>query len=154
MPLTKNPPNTVVLTGRQTMVVIPSIPVIDTGCKPGMHAELFDSSGTLAWRKHSSATKMPSPYIFLEKIGQYGIDDAYDSGSEGLVGVLEGGQEYYPLIASGENITLGDYLRSNGAGLLVEAADADAADNVSRSQAIETIGVVAASTRCRVIWNG
>lgn len=154
MPLTVNPPRTVVLTGRQTMDVIPGHPIIAVGAKPGMHVELFNNSGVLSWRPHSSATAMLPPYILLEQIANTGIEDAYPSGSEALVGVLRNGQEYYPTLPSGQDITMGDYLRSNGDGLLAEAADADATDNVAKAQALETLGVITVATRCRAIWNG
>lgn len=154
MPLTKNAPHTVVLTGRQTMDVIPGRPIVGEGCKPGMHVEQYNNSGVLSWRLHSSATAMLPPYILLEQIANKTIEEAYENGSEALVGVLSNGQEYYPLVPSGENITMGDYFRSNGAGLLVEAADADATDNVAKAQALETLGAITVETRCRTIWNG
>ncbi len=154
MPITVNAPRTVVLTGRQTMDVISGRPIIAVGAKPGMHVELFNNSGVLSWRLHSSATAMTPPYILIEPIDNKTFEEAYTSGSEALVGVLRNGQEYYPIVPSGESITMGDYLRSNGAGLVVEAADADATDNVAKIQALETIGVITVATRCRAIWNG
>lgn len=154
MPYTIHPPNTVVLSGRAKMVVIGGVPAGEADIKPGMHVEQFSDSGVLSWRKHSSTTKMLPPYIAIEHIDNKGIDDAYDLGSECLVGTLENGMTYYPLVPSGQDITTGDYLGSNGAGLVVETADADATDNVAKAQALETLGAITVETRCRTQWNG
>lgn len=151
MPLTKLHPHTILLSGRERATIINDLPVIDTGAKPGHFVELFDSSGTLAWRKVTSATNVQSCFILLEQdIQNLGLDDAYNTGDNAIVAVLERGMMAYPLVPSGQDISQADYLQMNGDGTLKEATSAAAGDGVACYQALETIGAVTALTRIRV----
>src|SRR4051812_5874453 len=151
MSLTPLKPNTILLFDRSEVTIINDIPVIDTGALPGHFVEMFASGGKPAWRKVSSAVNIPSKHILLEQdIYNRTLDTPYNSGEPGIVAVLEVGMTAWALIPSGENITACDLLQQNGDGTLKEATSATAAANVAHYRALETIGAVTASTRCRI----
>ncbi len=151
MALAKLPPNTILLTGRERAYIIDKWPVIDTGAKPGHFVEKFNSGGTLAWRKVTSATNIPSKYILLEDdLHNKGLDDAYNSGDFPAVACLEVGMVVWALLPSGQDVTNGDYLQQNGDGTVKEATAVTAAANVAHYQALETLGAVTELTRLRL----
>lgn len=151
MPLTPLPPNTILLSGRAHATIINDLPIIDTGALPGHFVEMFNSSGTLAWRKVTSATNMPSKHILLEEdYKNKALTEAYVSGSPAMVAVLERGMTVWALLPSGQDITDGDYLQQNGDGNLKEATSITAAANVAHYQAMETLGAITVLTRGRV----
>lgn len=152
MPLTPLKPNTILLSDRSDVDIINHIPVIDTGAKPGHFVELYSSSGTLAWRKVTSAVNVPSKFILLEQdIYARTLDTAYNSGEPGIVAALDVADEVWPILPSGQNITCGDPLQQNGDGKLKEATAVTAATNVAHYVALETLGAITADTRCRVM---
>jgi len=151
MPLTKLPPNTILLSGRARATIINDLPIIDTGALPGHFVEKFVSDGVLAFRKVTSATGMQSKYILLEEdYKNKALTEAYVSGSPAMVAVLERGMTVWALLPSGQDITASDYLQQNGDGNLKEATATTAAANVAHYQALETLGAITTLTRCRV----
>lgn len=151
MALTKNPPNTIMLEGRDRATIIDKWPLIDTGALPGHFVEKFNSSGTLAWRKVTSATNMPSKFILLENdLNNLTLDTAYTSGDFPPVAVLDAGMVVWALVPSGQDITNGDYCQQNGGGTIKEATAVTAAANVAHYQALETLGAVNTLTRLRL----
>lgn len=151
MALAKVSPNTILLTGRERAYIIDKWPLIDTDAKPGHFVEKFNSSGTLAWRKVTSATNMPSKFILLENdLNNDDLDTAYTSGDFVPVACLEVGMVVWPIVASGQDITNGDFCQQAGDGTIKEATATTAAANVAHYQALETLGAVTADTRLRL----
>lgn len=151
MALSKLIPNTILLTGRERAYIIDKWPLIDTDAKPGHFVEKFNSSGTLAWRKVTSATNMPSKFILLENdLNNDDLDTAYTSGDFVPVACLEVGMVVWPIVASGQDITNGDFCQQAGDGTIKEATATTAAANVAHYQALETLGAVTADTRLRL----
>lgn len=83
---------------------------------PG-HLVDFDGSGNLI--KHANAGGFVSKAFALERqeLGK-GIDDAYAIGDYVKVGVFPPGTRVNAIIASGQNISKGNYLESAGDGTL------------------------------------
>lgn len=151
MALSKLTPNTILLTGRERAYIIDKWPLIDTGAKPGHFVEKFNSSGTLAWRKVTSATNVQSKFILLENdLNNDDLDTAYTSGDFVPVACLEVGMVVWPIVASGQDITNGDFCQQAGDGTIKEATATTAAANVAHYQALETLGAVTADTRLRL----
>ncbi len=151
MSITKLNPHKVLLAADEDIRVIGDYSASAT-ITPGMLVELYNNSGTLQWRAHSSATRIVSLFVainqpFLNKT----IDDTYASGDQMLVAPLEAGDVIYGLVPSGQNITQGDLLQSNGDGKFkADATSGAASSGQARFQALETIGSVNADTRCRI----
>lgn len=83
---------------------------------PGMLLELTTAGKVQA---HSSAGGNALPYIALEnELEGEGIDDAYAADDQVQVWVGTRGEEAYMILADGENVSIGNYLESNGAGYL------------------------------------
>lgn len=151
MALAKLDPNTILLHGRDRAVIIDKWPLIDTDAKPGHFVEKFNSSGTLAWRKVTSATNMPSKFILLEDdLHNKTLDTAYTSGDFPAVACLDVGMTVWALVPSGQDITNGDFCQQNGDGTIKEATAVTAAANVAHYQALETLGAVTELTRLRL----
>lgn len=150
MPLPLRAPNKIILSGIEKSTLINTYPVIDTGAKPGHLAELFNSSGTIAWRKNSSATAQCPMFIFDTQTGIHGLDEAYESGSLAYVRSLHTGMTLWGYLPSGQNITQCDPLQSNGNGEFKAATASTAAANVYRFQALETTGAVTVETSLRI----
>lgn len=139
----KRAPNTIHLAGPITYVN--DIVAIET-ITPGMLVEYHDDSGTLKWGVHDSADEPVHRAVALEQIEfNKGIDDAYAAGDLVKVGVLVPGSQFYGIIPSGQNITQGARLQSNGDGKLKAAATGEVA-----FVAVESPGAVTADTRIRV----
>ncbi len=151
MALTKLDPNTILLHGRDRAIIIDKWPLIDTGALPGHFVEKFNSSGTLAWRKVTSATNMQSKFILLEDdLHNKTLDTAYTSGDFPPVACLDVGMTVWALVASGQDLTNGDFCQQAGNGTIKEATAVTAAANVAHYQALETLGAVTELTRLRL----
>jgi hypothetical protein len=86
---------------------------------PGMLVELHDDSGALKWGVHDSADQPAARAVALdEKALNHGIATAYAAGDLVSVGYLYPGDRFYGIIPSGQNITQGALLQSNGDGKL------------------------------------
>lgn len=83
---------------------------------PGMLLEL-DSSGYV--KAHSAAGQNALPYFAVEDEHEgKDLDDTYASGDKTRVLVAARGDILLAILADGENVAIGDYLESNGAGYL------------------------------------
>lgn len=153
MAISKLPPNTILLggglpggDGGHTVVeeYIAGVEII-----PGMVIELFNDTG-LKWRPHNAAADMQAVTVAIEKsIWNKDVDSPYAIGDMVRAVTLRKGSSFWGLVPSGQNITQGDKLQSNGDGRLKEATATTAAANVAVLQALETIGAVTAVTRLR-----
>lgn len=156
MALSKSPPNTILLGGGlpggdQAGTKVNEY-VGSATITPGMLIEQHSDAGKLKWRPNSSATNVVTPVVALEKsLHNKTVDDTYAAGELILAYHLRKGSTWWALLPSGQNITTGDYLQSNGDGMLKEATSVTAGDNVAQFQALETLGAITVTTRCRVV---
>jgi hypothetical protein len=108
---------------------------------PG-HLIDFDASGNLV--KHAGAGLNAAPMFALERdeLGD-DITTAYAASDIVKVGHFHKGQRVYALIASGQNISKGEYLESDGAGRLRDQTTDAATDDTQRvstvARAIEAV---------------
>lgn len=83
---------------------------------PGMLVELTSVGKVQA---HSNAEQDAFPRFALEdELQGNGINDAYASGDVVQVWIPTRGDIVYGILADGQNVVIGDFLESNGAGLL------------------------------------
>ncbi len=118
----------------------------DATIKPGSLVEQYVDSGVKKWRKHSSATNMPTRFVALEKLAK-GVDDDYELDDLMLVGEFHGGGKFWGYTVSGQDITYAEYLQSNGDGAVKAATSIAAGDNVAAYQSEEAPGAVTVLTR-------
>lgn len=111
---------------------------------PGMLIEAHDDATYgLSWGVHDSADQPAARCVALDfKENNLGIDDAYAVGDLVKAGYLYPGDRFYGLIPSGQNITQGALLQSNGDGKL-KAFSAGPGGFV----AVSSPGAVTADTR-------
>lgn len=111
---------------------------------PGM---LIEYSGADV-QPHSSAAAIPAPLIVaVEAPWRYGsgIDDAYDTDGEQVAfHYILPGDEFYALLAAGEDIALGDLLESAGDGTLQADTSGD------KFRALEAVDNGAGYTAVRI----
>lgn len=148
MALAHNPPNTIHLGG-----VIEKMNEWIAGATitPGMQIELYDAgSGKMKWRPHSSATNRASNIFALEKlIHNKTVDDNYAENELVIAAKFLPGSSVWACVPSGQDITAGESLQSNGDGWLKTATSEAAAANVAAQKALETLGAVTTLTRVR-----
>lgn len=117
---------------------------------PGMLIEFYDN-GTMMLRPHASATEIPGSTFALEKIiHNKTVDDVYPSGELVYAATFHRGSSVWALIPSGQNISAGELLQSNGNGMLKSATATTAAAGLAKFQALEDLGAITVTTRCRV----
>lgn len=110
---------------------------------PGMLLE-YDSSGKV---KAHSAAGQPAVTLFAleDELQGNGVDDNYSANDQVQVWVAQRGEQVYGILANGENVSIGDYLESNGAGYLQKyAADSAGAVEYPNSivgQALEAVDI-------------
>lgn len=144
MAITPLNPNTVHLGGPMTLV---DHLVAIEAVTPGMLVEYHDDSGTLKWGVHDAADDPVHRAVALEQDElNKTVSDAYAAGDLMKVGVLVPGSTFWGLIPSGQNISPGDRLQSNGDGKLKAAASGEVAFVAIESSG----GAVTADTRLRV----
>lgn len=143
MSITKQNPRTIWLGGRKTE--INDLPA-SASITPGMVTERFNNSGTLSCRAHSTSAGYGICMVALQpSMLNKGIDDAYSAGDLVENAVLDRGASAYVLLASGQNITQGAFLESNGDGTLkVYAA------GTRLFQALESVNNTAGPTTARI----
>lgn len=112
---------------------------------PG-HLVTLNSDGEVI--KHNDDASNPAPLFALERdeMGK-DIDVAYAEGDQVKVGSFHPGQRVLAWIPSGQNVSIGDYLTSNGAGLLTKTG---VSATVRSFQALEALNVTE-ETRIRVL---
>lgn len=116
MAITVNNPNTVFLGGDRTQIGDLAVSEIVT---PGQLLERFNSSGTIRWRKHSTAAGPGVPAVATDQaMLNKGVDDNYAVGDLAEVSIGHRGAKFWMFIASGQNIAAGDKLESAGNGTL------------------------------------
>jgi len=155
MSITKNRPNTILLggglpgaQGAGSVVNEYSTGVITT---PGMLVEKYTVSDKIKIRPHSVAGDVAAPMVAVEKIEwNKGVDDTYAVGEMMNYVHLRKGSTFWGIVPTGNTVTAGTFLQSNGDGKLKVATATAAAANVARFQSLENIGLTAADTRCRV----
>jgi hypothetical protein len=104
----------------------------------------FASNGTVA-RNAVADLDLPRAFALEREEMGLGIDDDYAIGDAVKVGVFKPGTRVLAFIASGQNITAGNFLQAAADGTLkVYAAGARLA------KALETSGAVTTKTRIRV----
>lgn len=119
---------------------------------PGMLIEV----DTGQWRRHATAAGNAAPVFALERdeLGEE-IGDAYDIDDEVKAGFFHAGQRVNALIASGENLNIGDFLESAGDGTVRALATDAATDDTQREAVVgmsaEASGAVLVQTRHKII---
>jgi len=103
-----------------------------TPITPGDLIELVLENGARKWRPHNSATAIRSVTVALELTMQNKtINDAYTENQLVEACTLTSGCKFYGRVPSGANISLSDYLQSNGNGMMKEATASTAAAGVA-----------------------
>lgn len=144
MAFTSHDPNTIYLGGGEKTTIghLAAIEAIT----PGMVVEYHEDSGTLKWGVHDSADGDIEAYVLdVNVLANDGVEDACAAGD--LVDVLQltAGAHFWGIIPSGQNITMGARLQSNGDGKLKAVGSGKA-----KFVALETSGAVTADTRIKV----
>lgn len=122
MSITRQNPNTILLSNKSDSVTIVNDVPCSEAITPGMLIERHSSSGE-KWRKNANAGDPAAKAVALNaSMLNKGIDDAYSSGDLIEAAILPPGATAYMLLASGENVAVGDQLESNGDGTLVKVS--------------------------------
>lgn len=107
---------------------------------PGMLVELTNADKVVA---HNSAGENVLPMFALEdELQGKGIDDSYVADDQVQVWIPYRGDMVYAILADDENVAIGDFLESNGAGYL-KKHEADSAGAVEYPQAIVGVALEA-----------
>ena len=134
--------------------IIEEITATAAAITPGMLVEQFYSGTSFRVRAHSNAAQNALPMFALEdELQGKGINDNYPVSAKIQVWIPNRGDQVYAILADGESVVIGDFLESNGAGLLqkhVEDIDSSAMENTIYSnvivaQALETINISTSS---------
>lgn len=119
---------------------------------PGMLVELHDSSGETKVRPHDTSTEVVTLAVALDRPeNNKEITDNYASGDAVKVGFMAPGTIFYGIIPSGQNISNGEFLQSNGDGKLITASATTQDAALGKFQSLDNPGSVAADTRLRVL---
>lgn len=118
---------------------------------PGHLVETFASGGDLKCKKNATSGEVSQAFIalnFLEDNRGIATDgtDSWASGETVRLGLMHTGCCVYGLIASGQNIAIGDYLESAGDGTFQEDAS-----GAKQYLSLDAPGAVTALTRLRVL---
>jgi hypothetical protein len=142
MAITKQLPRTVHLGGKGTEI---NTVVAGEAITPGMLIELADYSGTVKYKKHASTSKEGRVYALDRPESNKGVDDAYSSGDLVKAIALWPGATVWAFIASGQNITGGNYLESAGNGTLKVYSS-----GIKIAQAVEAVNNSAGPGNARI----
>lgn len=134
MAITRKTPTIVHLGGE---VQIVNDLVASESITPGHLIHRHDSSG-FKWRKHNSAGGAGNAYALDQSEMNKGLSDLYASGDLVKAAVAEPGATFYALLPSGQNITQGALLESNGNGTLKVLAS-----GVAIAVALESVNTTA-----------
>lgn len=149
MTITLKNPRKILLAGLPQAVIVNEYHA-GVAITPGMLVELYNNSG-LKVRPNASATELTAVAVALEQtIQNKTIDEVYAVGDLVEFAFLQRGAVIYALVPSGQNITMGALLQSNGDGKLKAATATTQDANLGTFQALETTGAVTADTRLRV----
>lgn len=129
------------------------IDAANDGLFPGRMVEL-NSSGNV--QEHSSAGGAAMPMFALEdELQGKDVDETYASGDPVQVWIPTRGDEVWAVLADGENVSIGDFLQSDGAGNL-QAGTSNAvavaleAIDLSASSGAESSSVLGYNRRIKV----
>jgi hypothetical protein len=120
MALSRRDPNTIAIRPSQLPAnrIDCTLPATEA-ITPGMLVEHHNDGTALEWGVHDSANEPCAASVALDQIElNKGIDDAYAIGDLVKVGYFLRGERFWGLIPSGQNITQGAKLQSNGDGKL------------------------------------
>jgi hypothetical protein len=151
LPTTANPPNTILLGGGMNAADGAGTYINDKVAvepiTPGMLLELHDDSGTPAWGVHDTADDPCPAVVALEQTFlNLGVNDAYADGDLVYACALRPGSMFWGIVPSGQNISVGERLQSNGDGKL----KAEATGDVRFVSHTDTGGAVTEDTRVKV----
>lgn len=119
---------------------------------PGMLVELHDSSGETKVRPHNTDSEIVSLAVALDRPElNKEITDDYASGDVVKVGYLAAGSIFYGIIPSGQDISNGEFLQSNGDGKLKTASATTQDAALAKFQSLDNPGSVTSDTRLRVL---
>lgn len=120
MALSRRVPNTIAIRPSQPPPerIDNTLPAVET-ITPGMLIELHNDGTTLKWGVHDSANEPAARCVALDQIEHNkGIDDDYAATDLVKAWHMQTGDRFYGIIPSGQNITQGALLQSNGDGKL------------------------------------
>src|ERR1700753_1701589 len=138
MSLTKYPPNIINIHGE--LDHIENSQVASTTIVPGMIVETSAVSGVPKWRPHSDPTRQITAAVALSQVMENkGVDFPYSTGDLVQVWYLEPGDIFWASVPSGQTVTAGDFLQSNGDGWLKAATAVTATSNLARFKSMETL---------------
>lgn len=144
MSVTVLAPNTILLSGPK--VEVNDLVAIET-FTPGMVLEYHNDSGTLKWGVHDSADDNIEAVVALNQPElNKTISDTYAAGDLVRAAHLGAGATFYAIVPSGQNISPGARLQSNGDGKLKALASGKALFVALESSG----GAVTVDTRLRV----
>ena len=119
---------------------------------PGWLIEIHDNSSVAAWRPHGTASEQVSTAVALDRPENNDtIDTDFAIGDTVPAAWLSPGAVFYGVIPSGQDISPGELLQSNGDGKLKVASASTATANVAKFQSLDLTGAVTADTRLRVV---
>lgn len=118
---------------------------------PGMLIEPAASGTTIGWNKASSATALLQKVVALENVtANKGIEDDYAIGDTVRAAYFWSGFVFQGIVASGQDISVGERMESQGTGLLITAAIVTAAANLAHFMSETELGSIGADTRAFV----
>jgi hypothetical protein len=112
MSITRLNPNCVFLGGNRVQVNDLAASEVIT---PGMLVDRFNNAGVIRWRRQATASIACVPAFAVEhSMANKGVDDTYAAGDLVEVAVCEAGAAVWGFISSGQVITAGTKLESDG----------------------------------------
>lgn len=155
MSIPKNDPNTIYLggglPGGEGATVVNEY-IAGVAITPGMLIELYNDGGKMKLRPHASAGAVVAPWVATEQIQwNLTVDDPYAINDLVNSVHLRKGSTFWGLVPSGQDISGGEFLQSNGDGKLKSASATTTDANVAQFQSLDNLGAVTEDTRCRVL---
>ena len=122
---------------------------------PGEIIERVGTAGVLEWQKfgteneeHSNIIALDRPYL------NEGIDDDYADGEMVDAWQLGHGDEFYGLLASGEDVEPGDKLECAAGGEVAKADATTATAGLAHFTCLDDPSIVASAQRIRIAYDG
>jgi len=144
-------PNTIKL--KSYLDVIEEINAANDGLFPGRMVEL-NSNGKV--QEHSSSASIAVPMFALEdELQGNGVDDTYAADDPVQVWIPARGDQVWAVLADGENVSIGDFLQSDGSGNLQQGTSeavgvALEAIDLSQSSGAESSSVLGFNRRIKI----
>lgn len=153
MAISKRAPNTILLATPGGPRVIVDEFIASEAITPGHLIETVPDQDSAApqWRKSASATNVAPPIVALEQSHyNLGVDDDYAIADLVCAAYVRAGDVIWGLLASGQDIQMGEYLQSAGDGTFKSSTSVAAGDDVAQWKSLDNIGSITALTRCRI----